>query len=86
MQSLNAKVPILVTLFGSVMLSRLEQPLKVYVPTLVTLFGMDILARLEQFENARYSKNLVFSFISQDSIEVSVTFTRTRCGLVSFPR
>ena len=35
----------LVTLFGMVMLVRLEQPEKAYPPMLLTLFGMVILVK-----------------------------------------
>ena len=47
-QSLNAPVPMLVTLLGIVMLVREVQPWSVLLPMLVTLLPMVTLARLEQ--------------------------------------
>jgi len=40
-QSLNAPIPILVTLFGMVMEVRPVQPLKAESPILLTLLGID---------------------------------------------
>ena len=53
---------------------------------LVTLSGIVMLVRLVQYSNAPPDIIFVFSFILQEVIEVSLALTRTKYGLLSFPR
>ena len=52
MQDSNAEDPILVTLFGIIILVKLSQDSNAEYPILVTLFGISIFVKLVQDSNA----------------------------------